>query len=54
MPRILTIRLALSLTALVLFGLGVRNDANQLRLAGIVLLLAALILRFAGRGTPKG
>ncbi|MGI9139692.1 MAG: hypothetical protein ACR2GJ_01085 [Gemmatimonadaceae bacterium] len=54
MPRILTIRLALALTALALFGLGIRNDASHLRLAGIVFLLAALVLRFAGRGTPKG
>ena len=54
MPRILAIRLALALTALVLFGLGIRNDAAFLRLAGIAFLGAALVLRFAGRGTPRG
>ncbi|MGI8619975.1 MAG: hypothetical protein ACR2L6_12945 [Gemmatimonadaceae bacterium] len=53
MPRLLAIRLSLALTALVLFGLGVNSDSNYLRLAGIVLLGAALILRFAGRRTPR-
>lgn len=54
MPRILVIRLALALTALLLFGLGIRNDATYLRMAGIAFLGAALMLRFAGRGAPKG
>ncbi len=54
MPRIMAIRLALALTALVLFGVGVRNDASYLRLTGIMFLLAALLLRFTGRRTPRG
>lgn len=53
MPRLLTIRLALALTALVLFGLGIQRGSTYLRLAGIVLLGAALILRFAGGRTPR-
>lgn len=52
-PRLVSIRLGLALTALILFGLGVRSDASHLRLAGVVLLGAALLLRFAGRGTPR-
>lgn len=52
MPRLLAIRLSLALTALVLFGLGIRSDATYLRLAGIVLLGAALMLRFVGGRTP--
>lgn len=54
MPRLVAIRLSLALTALVLFGLGVRSESNHLRLAGIVLLAAALILRFMGGRTPRG
>lgn len=54
MPRIVAIRLGLALTALLLFGLGIRSDATYLRIAGIAFLGAALMLRFAGRGTPRG
>ncbi len=54
MPHIQTIRLALALTALLLFGLGIRSDATYLRLAGIAFLGAALVLRFMGRRTPRG
>ena len=53
MPRLITIRLSLALTALALFALGIRNDSTNLRMAGIVLLGAALILRFAGGRTPR-
>ena len=53
MPRLLTIRLSLALTALVLFGLGIQQNSVYLRLAGIVLLGAALILRFVGGRTPR-
>jgi hypothetical protein len=52
-PRLVTIRLAMALTAMVLFGLGIRSEAPYLRLAGMVLLGAALLLRFAGRRTPR-
>ena len=54
MPSLMTIRLALAITALLLFGLGVRGDAPYLRWAGIAFLGAALVLRFAGRRTPRG
>ncbi len=54
MPGIQTIRLVLALTALVLFGLGVRSESSYLRFAGIAFLTASLALRFVGRGTPKG
>jgi hypothetical protein len=53
-PRLLAIRLSLALTALVLFALGIRGDSTYLRMAGIVLLGAALILRFVGGRTPRG
>lgn len=53
MPRLLAIRLSLALTALVLFGLGIKADSNYLRMAGIVLLGAALILRFVGGRRPR-
>jgi hypothetical protein len=52
-PRLLAIRLSLALTALVLFALGIRSDSIYLRMAGIVLLGAALILRFVGGRTPR-
>ncbi len=54
MPSIQAIRLAFALTALVLFGLGVRSESSYLRFAGIAFLTASLALRFVGRGTPKG
>ena len=53
MPYLLAIRLSLALTALVLFGLGIKSDSTYLRLAGIVLLGAALILRFVGGRKPR-
>lgn len=53
MPRLVAIRLSLALTALVLFAIGIRGDYTYLRMAGIVLLGAALILRFAGGRTPR-
>ena len=43
MPRLVAIRLSLALTALVLFAIGIRGDYTYLRMAGIVLLGAALI-----------
>lgn len=53
MSRLLAVRLSLALTALVLFGWGIWSESNHLRLAGIVLLAAALILRFVGGRTPR-
>lgn len=53
MPRLVAIRLSLALTALALFALGIRNESNYLRMAGIVLLGAALILRFVGGRKPR-
>ncbi|CAN5607832.1 hypothetical protein BH23GEM1_BH23GEM1_01850 [soil metagenome] len=53
LPGLMAIRLGLALTALLLFGLGIRRDAGYLRLAGIALLAAALVLRFVGRSTPR-
>ncbi len=53
MPRLLAIRLSLALIALVLFALGIWNDSTYLRMAGIVLLGAALILRFVGGRIPR-
>jgi len=52
-PRLIAIRLSLALIALVLFAFGIRNDSTYLRLAGIVLLGAALVLRFMGGRTPR-
>ena len=50
----MTIRVSLAITALLLFGLGIRGDAPYLRWAGIAFLGAALVLRLVGRRTPKG
>ena len=54
MPSLMAIRMGLAFTALLLFGLGIRSDSGYLRLTGIAFLGAALLLRFAGRRTPKG
>ena len=54
MPSLMAIRLGLAITALILFGLGIRSEAPYLRWAGIAFLGAALVLRFAGRRTPRG
>lgn len=53
MPSRIAIRFGLAVTALVLFGLGIRSESGYLRLVGIAFLAAALLLRFAGRRTPK-
>ncbi|HUR92362.1 MAG TPA: hypothetical protein VMY38_06790 [Gemmatimonadaceae bacterium] len=54
MPSMMAIRMALAITALLLFGIGIRGEAPYLRWAGIAFLGAALMLRFVGRRTPKG
>lgn len=53
MPRLVAARLGLALAALLMFGIGIRNDENALRVAGIGLLAAALVLRFAGPRLPR-
>lgn len=54
MQSLMAIRLGLAITALLLFGLGIRSETPYLRWAGIAFLGAALVLRFAGRRTPRG
>ncbi len=51
MTPIITARLIVVLAAAVLLGFGIRNDDSSLRLAGIGLLVAALLMRFI---RPRG
>jgi hypothetical protein len=48
------IRLALAAIGIVIWGYAVAVDHANLRLVGIVLLAASLILRFAGPRRPGG
>lgn len=47
-------RIALVVIGLILWGYGVRVGDAQLRLIGIVLLAASLVLRFVGRRGRDG
>lgn len=48
MTPITTARLVVSLAAVILIGWGMRTDQSSLRLAGMGLLIAALLMRFLG------
>lgn len=49
MSWITTIKIALTLAAAFLFGLGIRNNSMPLRYAAIAFLVAAVLLRFVRR-----
>lgn len=49
MTTLLWLRIGLALSAIAVFGIGIRADDERARIAGIVLLVAALALRFVGR-----
>jgi len=50
MSPMLTARLIVILIAAILLGYGIRTDQSALRWAGIGFLVAALLMRFIGRG----
>ncbi|HVD62243.1 MAG TPA: hypothetical protein VNC11_15325 [Gemmatimonadaceae bacterium] len=50
MTPIIMARLIVILIAAILFGFGIRTDQSALRWAGIGFLVAALLMRFIGRG----
>ena len=47
-------KIALMLIAAILLGWGIKTDDSVLRWAGILFLLAALILRFVKPRKPRG
>ncbi len=49
MRPLTTAKLALTLAAAVLFGLGIRSDSPALRWAAIAFLVIAVLLRFFDR-----
>ena len=53
MNPITTAKLALTFAALVLIAWGMRTDQSALRLAGIGLLIAAVLLRFIPKRPPR-
>ena len=46
MSRLLQVRLAIAITGIVIWGYGVAADEPRVRLVGIILMAASLILRF--------
>jgi nanoRNase/pAp phosphatase (c-di-AMP/oligoRNAs hydrolase) len=50
---IATAKITLTLTAAILFGLGIRNDTPALRWAAIAFLAIAVLLRFFDRSREK-
>lgn len=46
MSRLLLVRLAIAIIGIVTWGYGVAADLPRVRLAGIILMAASLILRF--------
>jgi len=42
------VKLALALMAAILFGYGIRVDSQNIRWAGVALLVVAVLLRFLG------
>ncbi len=52
MTRVLWLRIGLTVSAIAIFGLGIRADDERARIVGIVLLVAALALRFVDRRPP--
>ncbi|MBA3890367.1 MAG: hypothetical protein H0X64_07545 [Gemmatimonadaceae bacterium] len=54
MTRTIVARVALLVMGIVVWGYGVRAGDTQLRLIGIGLLAASLILRFFKRRPPAG
>ena len=46
-------KVALALIGLVFFGAGVRFERTELRWIGLAFVIAAWLLRFAGRRTPE-
>jgi hypothetical protein len=49
MNGLTTAKIALTLCAAILFGLGIRSDLPQLRWAAIAFLAIALLLRFVDK-----
>lgn len=49
MTRLVTIRLVLIVIAVALWGYGYRTDSADIRLAAIILMVIALVLRFLPR-----
>ena len=49
MNKLVRIKLALVVMALIIWAQGARTDDSRLRIAAIVILLVAFLLRFVGR-----
>ncbi|MFI5311657.1 MAG: hypothetical protein ACHQQ3_10510 [Gemmatimonadales bacterium] len=47
MKPLTAVKLALALSGVILFGIGIRLDSSNIRFSGIGLVVAAWILRFA-------
>jgi hypothetical protein len=54
MSPITTLKLALAVVGVMVFGYGVRADSASIRWAGIALVAVAAALRFVGRRPPRG
>lgn len=54
MTWLMKLRLGLAAAAIVVWGYAIKVDDPRLRMAGIVLLMIVLALRFIGRGKPRG